>query len=175
MQTSVMADKYPLNQRQIDYFVSRTNQHIARVKKNAKRLAAAFPEIKSPLLLDAKTHDASKFEEDEYFAYVWLTSVYNLGYKYPDKELEHFVAEAWVHHYTVNPHHPEYWGTNGRHLEEMPDYQLAHMVCDWASMSQEKQDSLLDWWHNKASKRFKFSAHQKKQIEKYLAEFKELL
>lgn len=170
----LIEDKYPLDIRQVKFFRKRTKKHINYVKNNAQLLATKYPNIAKNLLFDAETHDSSKFSKNEFFAYAWLTSVLGaLKYEYPSKELENYVDTKWCDHYKVNPHHPEYWIYHFQ-LKDMPDFQLAHMVCDWAAMSMELDNSLQDWWTTRASKDFNWSKHQCNRIKAYLQEFKSL-
>lgn len=174
--TQRLSKKYPLTQEQIDFFKERQTKHENKVKANAKRLSLHFPNIANQLLAEVQEHDKSKWQTEEYFAYVWLTSVKNIGYQYPTSELEHYVDDKWTHHFQTNSHHPEYWIYKHNNITKMPDYELAHMVCDWAAMSQEFGNSLPKWWHHQknAKKEFPFSETQQLTIENYISVFPEL-
>ena len=58
---------------------------------------------------------------------------------------------AWQQHVTTNPHHPEFWGG----VENMPDFAIAEMVCDWYARSQEFGASVREWYQDEAMGKFK--------------------
>lgn len=93
-------------------------------------------------------HDLSKFHPKEFKAYAnyfygeWGVKIEKA---YPDKEnytngqsclSRSYLAcyrafdDAWMHHYTHNKHHWNYW--IGR---DMPEKYIRQMVCDWKAMS----------------------------------------
>ena len=69
--------------------------------------------------------------------------------------MEEEYSKAWVHHYTVNDHHPEHWydfSTNT--AKDMSLRAILHMLCDWESfhIANPKGEDTIDWWMNKAQK-----------------------
>ena len=104
-----------------DYFVDRTNKHIALVQKAITMIVEAFPEF-SELLDRASIHDASKFIEPERTPYIeisWRHKIEdekgdydpynNKGYKTPGTLTKDDENKATVRHICMNKHHPEYW------------------------------------------------------------------
>jgi len=56
----------------LEFFIERTNNHIALVKGAAERIVEAYPEFEE-LLEQVEHHDASKFIEPELTPYIELT------------------------------------------------------------------------------------------------------
>lgn len=90
-------------------------------------------------------HDWSKFSRAEWGPYVrWFYGGRGGLLDKEDDPVE--FQDAWQHHYSHNPHHPEYW----QHVEEdamiranwMPPTYVREMVADWygAGMAQGKPD-----------------------------------
>lgn len=106
-----------------------------------------------------RKHDASKYSKEEFTAYRMKF--------YPDNNPEEasYTADAknkafekaWKHHYTVNPHHPEYWIVNGKPIK-MVTYAIAEMYCDWAAMS-FKFNNIPSKWYADKMKRDPFNFH----------------
>ena len=64
-----------------------------------------------------------------------------------EKEKEESKEEfelAWKHHYTVNPHHPEYWIKDGT-PQPMPMKYIIEMACDWIAMCVTKGGTALQY------------------------------
>jgi hypothetical protein len=57
------------------------------------------------------------------------------------------------HHVSINPHHPEYWGS----VEQMPEVYRAEMVCDWYARASEFGTGLREYIDDRAGKRFGFT------------------
>ena len=124
-------------QEMIDFYEKRTREHINRVKKNLKKYMRVEKEgyNVSELSKRVNTHDKSKFGDEEYIPYVWLT-----WQKKEEKEGRQFdvhpdvkriVDKAWEHHKKFNRHHPEYHSNP----KNMTNEDIIEMVCDWAAMS----------------------------------------
>ena len=119
-------------------------EHKANVAKFADWLKEHCPEVFEDLDLKIfdeliANHDASKFSEEEFEPYTqkW----FNNSGKTPEYE------DAWLHHWTNNPHHPEFWLG-----EEMPLMYILEMICDWGSFGIKKGNlrELSDFYYNKA-------------------------
>lgn len=119
-------------------------EHIERVQQFADWLKENCPEVFEDLDLEIfdeliADHDASKFSEEEFepYAQKW----FNNSGKTPEYE------DAWLHHWTNNPHHPEFWLG-----EEMPLMYILEMICDWGSFSIKSGNfrELSDFYYNKA-------------------------
>lgn len=98
-------------------------------------------------------HDLSKFSEDEFNAY--RKSFFSTNEEEIDAmhmgisaklmfELE--FNSAWKHHYTWNPHHPEYWRDS-----TMPKLAMIEMILDWSAMSIKFKDCPLKYFLKKKS------------------------
>ena len=87
------------------------------------------------------SHDASKYTEEEFFGYrQWF---------FPEKDKEanrDLFNKAWVHHYTVNPHHWEFHVKNGI-PKEMSKLNTAEMLLDWIAMSIKFKNSPVTWYN----------------------------
>jgi hypothetical protein len=119
-------------------------EHKARVKEFADWLLKNLPELFENINLEnfnslIEAHDDSKFSEEEFepYAQKWFGD----GKKTPEYEA------AWVHHYSTNKHHPEFWLG-----EDMPYIYILEMLCDWGSFSMKSGDlnELSDFYYNKA-------------------------
>lgn len=160
-------ETYPLTQEQIDFFHKYETNHEIGVRRNALKLSKKFPDIATKLMKAVTKHDASKWGATENWAYIWRYSNNNYGIEYPAEELEDYVRKIVARHASINRHHPEYWEKKGG-LDKMPPYELAHMVCDWGSVSKAVDDNLHNWWRYRASRRWKFTDEQKKLIKQYV-------
>ena len=143
-------------QEMIDFYEKRTKEHIQRVQKNIKKYMNVVKDgyDKSELSKRIKTHDKSKYSDQEYIPYVWLS-----WQKKEEREgrsfdvhmdVKNIVDMAWNHHKSKNRHHPEYHN-NPKH--DMSNEDIIEMVCDWAAMSQEFKNSLSLWIHKHATRR----------------------
>jgi len=184
--------------KQEEFFVKRTNEHIDKVKENAEKIVKEFPEF-SELLDKVKEHDSSKFKEPErtpYISITWRKKINNdnnLSKKEKEKELEKLPDEKkeneiTLYHIKNNSHHPEY------HLKDkdeanisaedrdksdkcvdaslMPDIDIAEMVSDWQAVSDELQkNTAREWFNKQKDTRWKFSKEQEKLIDKLLKVF----
>lgn len=151
----------------INYFHTRTHKHIGLVNKLAKKIINFLPKkIRIKILLDAISHDRSKYSKEEKKSYIIITAIKNktdhLEYIYKpidEKKYKEITNLAWTHHYKNNPHHPEFWTTIDK---EMPKFQLALMICDWGAMSIEFKNSLSEYIDNNINKKeFNFNDEQK--------------
>jgi hypothetical protein len=166
------------------FFNERTERHIARVQKYAKKIADIFPNL-SDVIIQAKNHDTSKYEEPEYTPYVHLTWRYKCRDEGGDYEIPVDHHEATLHHIKNNRHHPEFHdpGVNDKSLnrenrDSIPDratdgtkmtyIDIAEMVADWMAMSEEKGGNPKDWADSNVNKRWLFSENQVKAIYKII-------
>ena len=165
------------------HFQKRTNEHIARVQKYAKKIESTYPQFKG-LTEQASKHDASKLKEPERTPYVFISWQYKKkadGEKY-DIPKSINGNEATMHHIKNNSHHPEFHSADETKLDrenrdkahncidasKMPDMDVAEMCADWLGMSEEMGTSVVDWAHKVIDKRWAFSKNQKALIFKIL-------
>ena len=94
-----------------------------------------------------KEHDASKYEEPEWSAY--------LHHFYPTNDEEAMMEEefenACKHHIRANKHHWNYWCDEDNNLIEDIDeeeYKLytIERICDWLSMAGQHDEGPRDYW-----------------------------
>ena len=79
---------------------------------------------------NVKAHDASKYQDDEFYPYA--------EHFFGDKQASKNDFEIAKHlHKSRNPHHPEYWKSKN---EEMPKIYVFEMVLDWWSFGIMKND-----------------------------------
>lgn len=146
----------------IDFFEKRTRGHIKRVETSCRILSDLFDEDKAKILIDRGiNHDASKFGLDEYNDYVCLTWNLNVDSTFPVPDT---FGKAQKHHYSNNRHHPEFYNN----ILEMTDLDLAEMVADIFAMSEEFNDSPIEYLNNNHFKKYSFSKEQLNNIIKYL-------
>ena len=95
-----------------------------------------------------KEHDASKYEEPEWSAY--------LHHFYPTNDEEAMMEEefenACRHHIKVNKHHWNYWCDEDNNLIEDIDeeeYKLytIERICDWLSMAAQHDEGPTEYWN----------------------------
>lgn len=88
------------------------------------------------------SHDRSKFGEEEFEAYA--AKFYPCEEDMKDNtQIDINFDKAWEHHYTHNPHHPEYWPNN---VKQMPNCYFVEMICDWIGVSIAYHSSVYEWW-----------------------------
>ncbi len=155
-----------------ELFLKRTTGHIERVKQNALTIYRYNPIKFKHLLAQAEGHDASKFEEPEYTPYIQLSYYYMCKKKGIEVEtssdMKEQIKDAVFHHLKNNKHHPEYYydkasrDRTGQLIDakNMPIISIAEMVCDWKAMSQELDNSVLDFASTVIGKKYTFSSDQ---------------
>ena len=95
-------------------------------------------ELGRNLIANGQIHDNSKFKGIEFD---------HLFYSDP------LLPEVVKHHQSINPHHPEYWGS----IHNMPKVYVAEMVCDWYARSTEFGTGIREWTDSKAMEKFSFT------------------
>lgn len=155
----------------VEYYLKRTRKHIDRVIKNCYIISKHLPEdIKNILNDRVELHDVSKFSEDEFYPYVWLTWIKKPGnenFVY-NHQINEYINKAWEHHKRENKHHPEYFEIMFGDINKMTIIDLAEMVADWHSMTQEFGGSTKEWMDKNVGSRWKFNDVNKREIEKYV-------
>ena len=147
------------------FYEKRTKEHIDRVKNNIRKIISARKDLDSKALMArAKIHDKSKYSDEEYVPYVWLSWYHkekNAGRKfgYP-KGIKDKIKKSAKRHVTINRHHTNFHSN----IKNMTDVDIAEMVADWAAMSQELDNSLREWADDNVGGRWKFSGEQTKLI-----------
>jgi hypothetical protein len=119
-------------------------RHIAMVRKACtllgKRLAAQErSELGRHLIARGHVHDASKF-----YGIEW--DYLHRGPDTPAEELQLAIKQ----HTRTNSHHPEFHGG----LCNMPELDIAEMVCDWYARGQEFGTGLREWISDSAIGRY---------------------
>ena len=104
----------------------------------AEKMQAAANELSGR----AAVHDNSKFSPEEFEPYE--EAFPNLQkYAYGTEELRaelRKIKPAIHHHFSVNRHHPEYFGENG--INGMNLIDVLEMVCDWMAASKRSQTGI---------------------------------
>ena len=117
--------------------------HIQNVQRSCYKLGLKLMkqgdiELGRNLIANGQIHDNSKFKGIEFD---------HLFYSDP------LLPEVVKHHQSVNPHHPEYWGS----IHNMPKVYVAEMVCDWYARSTEFGTGIREWADSKAMEKFSFT------------------
>ena len=123
------------------------------------------------------THDQSKFEPDEYYAY----DAYFYGADKSQKVLDDF-NRAWLLHIHRNPHHWQHWvlikdePDEGETLLEIPYEQIIAMICDWWSFSWKdgNLNEIFNWYDNHKDY-IKLNVNTRATVEDILDKIKEEL
>ena len=126
--------------------------HIGNVAKALEVLATLdipyVTEYIDELREIVKEHDASKYEEPEWSAY--------LHHFYPTNDEEAMMEEefenACRHHIRANKHHWNYWCDEDNNLIEDIDeeeYKLytIERICDWLSMAAQHDEGPTEYWN----------------------------
>ena len=100
------------------------------------------------------THDASKFSDAEFDGY---RAKYYPTLLEQNADTDYILAmedryeQCWIHHYTVNDHHPMHWVNKETGIpEDMTIRAIIEMLCDWEAMSLNFDTSTVEWYQNKA-------------------------
>lgn len=116
------------------------------------------------------SHDASKTEPDEYFAYDKYFYGGNRSYQVV-QDFNH----AWLMHIHRNPHHWQHWvlindnPKEGEIVLDMPYNYIIEMICDWWSFSWNsgKLDEIFSWY-NEHKDYMKLSDKTRKTVDSIL-------
>lgn len=111
----------------------RLNKHINLVGTIMLKIGHHLDFDERCLLERAKSHDLTKFSNDEFLGYMLLGDEKEHSRILTSKE-KTIVNNAIEHHYSNNSHHPQYY--NNRN--EMTDLDLLEMVSDWLALAIEK-------------------------------------
>jgi len=172
-------------QEMVDYYYTRTKNHINRVKKYLDKIYKYNP-IKFYLLPNRKEiHDQSKYKEPELVPYIFVTWNYyckdhNIDFTIPE-DIKKQMQEATYHHVKNNRHHPEFHddtttinSINSKDRDKPPEnmvngykmssIDIAEMVADWMAMSEERGGHPKDWAKANINIRWKFTQDQVKLI-----------
>lgn len=139
------------------------SEHIANVNKGLRWMLDNMPEdeIDREALEEAisNSHDASKYDKDEYEAY----DAYFYGGNRSYKVVKNF-DYAWLNHIHKNPHHWQYWvlieddpvtGSVMKPLE-MPMVYIYEMIADWWSFSWRDGNlfEIFKWYNEHHEKQY---------------------
>ena len=111
-------------------------------------------------------HDLSKYSNEEFDAYrlnFYPTTEEKNSPDYSDRIKEIF-DPAWVHHYTNNPHHPQYWLDDNKNPIDMELKYIIEMICDWIAMSNKFGGTVIDWYNNSAGDEKSYMTENTKRI-----------
>lgn len=153
-------------------FVKRTTEHIQRVYDNCVKISENFKDLDTDEIIQRGIdHDASKFQSEELIPYIYLTEFYrakNSGesFEYSDG-MKKEVDKACEHHVMNNRHHIEFHEL----LCDMTDEDIAEMVADWAAISQELDNSLVEWKNRFVKDHVGFTEDQISLIDSLVALF----
>lgn len=120
-------------------------EHIKHVQENTQRLGYKLIEIGEnklgrDLIANGLIHDNSKLKGIEF------------DVLFSNSEL---LKEAVNHHSSINPHHPEFWGS----IHKMPDLYLAEMVCDCKARSSEFGTDIRNWFESEAALKYGYNTN----------------
>ena len=148
-----------ITEQMIDRYDEYLHKHINAVKTAFDWLIINLPELFKDYDADVlgaviSSHDMSKWDDEEYFAYC--------EYFYGENKKEGWVQTdfdyAWLHHQHNNPHHWQHWllreDDGGTKPLEMDYLYVIEMVCDhWAfSWVKDNLYEIFDWYDKNKSK-----------------------
>lgn len=159
--TGKLVENYESDDDYIQKFKTRTQQHIDRVNKYAKKIDRSYP-----------NHDSDKFNE--------LFDGYSLMSKENVTDGEQkLIDDATYKHVLNNEHHCEHWcnpedikGFSRKNptpngcldCSKMPESALEEMCCDWCAMSEEFNNTPFEWYEKNKDTRWHFNEEQDKFI-----------
>lgn len=91
-------------------------------------------------------HDASKYGPNEWEQY--RTNFYPINDKEKEDHKDDFKA-AWLHHYTVNKHHWNYWYKIYKDENAMDLSSVLELCCDWIAMNFVFKGTALDFYDSR--------------------------
>jgi hypothetical protein len=125
-----------------------------------------FQEALTLAVENINIHDESKYSNVEFDPYrirFYPTVDEKVALENSDiaqQQEENFLV-AWKHHYTNNPHHPEYWVNQETGvITDMELRYIIEMLCDWLSFG----DDIRIWYQNKAERQKKAMSVRTKEI-----------
>lgn len=140
-----------MNNNSIEQYKEYLTGHIGNVGKALEVLFNLdIPYIKEnidKLREIVKEHDASKYEEPEWSAY--------LHHFYPENDEEKMMEEefdnATLHHIKNNKHHWNYWVDEENNLiddidEEEYKLYTIERICDWLAMAAQHEEGPTEYW-----------------------------
>lgn len=145
------------------------SEHISNVKlaytKYANKLCNTLNVSPILLAMNIDVHDKSKYSDEEFEAYR------NYFYPCTDEEKdEDAFNKAWEHHYTVNPHHPQYWQDKiTGEIKDMSPLAIAEMLIDWEAMKIKFGGNTYDYYIKERDKK-PFSDNTKAILDKVVKE-----
>jgi len=167
----------------IAHFYKRTNSHIELVRTYIDKISQEFPDL-NEIVFRKEYHDKSKFLNPELTPYIYITWKYyclenNIEFDFEPEKIR--MQEATYHHVKQNRHHPEYFDytTDVRSINSenrdipsqvlvngttMSNIDIAEMVADWMSVSEERNTDPFEWAKNNINKRWKFTIKQEELI-----------
>jgi len=137
------------DQKYFDYIIKHIDNVKASFKANGRKIsvALALSEDEHELLKqNVEHHDESKFSKEEFHPYRQF--FYTRANETKDRVI---FADAWIHHFRNNKHHPEYWVQDGT-TKEMPKIYIAEMILDWEAMSRNFGGNPLKWYLDNTDK-----------------------
>lgn len=130
---AIQNDYYGVEVAIAEAFAVSLDRHIMYVQEAARMLQVPKEQI--------KTHDQSKWSEDEFPGYAYY---FHGHFRGGSAHVDEF-AKAWLHHIHYNPHHWQHWifpdgySPDGSSVEngivEMPKNFVLEMVADWMGAS----------------------------------------
>lgn len=145
--------------------------YIAEHRENIGKAYHMYKFILAPYIIDSTwfineivlEHDASKYSKEEFEAY---------RQKYYPREgevvNEELAEEAWVHHYSVNHHHPEFYtmlNEKAPGIGHMPMLRMIEMILDWTAMSIKFKDSPYNYYIKNKRQKFLDDKHKTVNVE----------
>lgn len=113
-------------------------------------------------------HDLTKYEAEEFDAY--RRNFYPINDEEKESAKEDF-TKAWVHHYSKNLHHWDWWYKTGNQ-ENMPFTYCVEMVCDWIAMGYHYNNTATEWYE-KEKDNIHLGIDQRQFVEKLMNTFYE--
>ena len=119
-------------------------------------------------------HDDSKYEPDEFYAYL------NYFYPAPGYPKDNIAFDwAWLLHQRRNPHHWQHFvlirDSGDTYVFDMPLAAICNMLCDWHSFSSKNPDSTAYAWYQENKDNMLLSDETRKVVESLITYLKDPL
>lgn len=97
-------------------------------------------------------HDNSKYVDEEFEPYRKFFYTTEEDIEYGVNNIQKDYDDAWIHHYSNNPHHWEYWVEQDKtqereYLQFIRDCYSVERICDWMAMSRQNNNNVVDWYN----------------------------
>lgn len=147
-----ISDEQRKNEKKYKKYVDEHRSNVKKAWENIKRNARIMDYSKQQvgnieffkMQMDTQiaAHDMSKYDIDEWEPY--RKNFFPINDQEKEDNKSDF-DKAWIHHYTHNLHHPDWWNINKK-KDKMSYAFVMEMCCDWIAMSTKFGGDAYHWY-----------------------------